>query len=50
MEKETTLRVRFKETYMNHPVERECSHMTRQQVIDMYNLNGDDIEWYEFID
>lgn len=50
MEKETkTITVRFKESYMDHPVERTCTNMTREQVIDIYSLNDPDIEWYEFI-
>lgn len=49
METTKTITVRFKETYMNHPVERTCMNMTREQVIDIYNLDDPDIEWYEFI-
>ena len=49
METTKTITVRFKESYMNHPVERTCTNMTREQVIDIYNLDDPDIEWYEFI-
>lgn len=49
METTKTITVRFKEAYMNHPVERTCMNMTREQVIDIYNLDDPDIEWYEFI-
>lgn len=35
---------------MPKPVERECTNMTKEQVIEMYGLNESDIEWYEFID
>ena len=44
------MRVTFKESYMPEPVTRECTNMTRQQVVEVYNLNGSDIEWYEFED
>jgi len=49
MEETKTITVRFKETYMTHPVERTCTNMTRDQVMDIYNLDDPDIEWYEFI-
>lgn len=34
---------------MNHPVERTCTNMTEEQIVDMYGLEEDDVEWYEFI-
>lgn len=42
--------VQFKEAYMPRPVTRTCVNMTRAQVIEKYNLNGDDIEWFKFLD
>lgn len=47
---DNTIKVRFKETYMTNPVERTCTNMTRQQVIDIYGLEEKDIEWYKFIE
>lgn len=44
------IKVQFKETYMPKPVTRECTNMTKEQVIEMYDLNGSDIEWYKFIE
>ena len=41
--------VQFKESYMPHSVTRECSNMTKEQVVDMYGLNNPDIEWYKFL-
>lgn len=41
--------VEFKERYMSQAVRRTCENMTEQQVIDMYDLHGSDIEWYRFI-
>lgn len=43
------IKVQFKETYMPKPVERECVNMTREQIIEMYDLDGPDIEWYRFV-
>ena len=40
--------VTFKEAYMPHEVRRTCVNMTREQVIWMYGLEKDDIEWYRF--
>lgn len=45
----TKIKVQFKETYMQHSVERECVNMTREQIIKMYGLDGPDIEWYRFV-
>lgn len=44
------MKVIFKETYMPYEVERECTNMTKQQIIDIYNLNGPDIEYYRFVE
>lgn len=49
MEK-SVIKVEFKETYMPKSVIRECANMTKEQVIEMYDLNNSDIEWYKFID
>lgn len=45
----TSIKVRFKEVYMDKPVTRECINMSQQQVIKVYGLDKDDIEWYEFV-
>lgn len=45
-----TIRVEFKERYMECSVIRECIGMTEQQVIDRYGLQSPDIEWYRFLD
>ena len=47
---EKTITVRFKETYMSKPVERTCTNITRQEIIDIYGLKEKDIEWYRFIE
>lgn len=39
--------VRFKETYMPHEVTRECFAKNEEQVKRFYDLDKDDIEWYE---
>lgn len=39
--------VEFKETYMPHSVTRECYVSSREEVIKIYELNNDDIEWYK---
>lgn len=44
------MKVIFKETYMPHPVERNCFNATREQAIDFYKLNDPDIEWYRFVE
>jgi hypothetical protein len=44
------MRVQFKETYMPNPVTRTCLNMTKDQIIEIYNLDSDDIEWYKFLD
>lgn len=49
MEK-TIVRVTFKESYMPHPVTRECVNMSRAEVIEVYGLMGPDIEWFKFED
>lgn len=46
----TKMKVQFKETYMPHPVIRECTNMTKEEVIKVYNLESPDIEWYKFLD
>ena len=42
--------VDFKETDMPHSVKRTCVNMTKKQIIDKYDLNNPDIEWYKFIE
>ena len=44
------MKVQFKETYMPKPVIRECVNMTKEQIIEMYDLESDDIEWYKFLE
>lgn len=43
------IKVQYKVTYMPKPVEKECINMTREQIIEMYDLDGTDIEWYRFV-
>ena len=50
MKETKTIIVRFKETYMPHPVERICTNMTKDQIIRIYGLEEPDIEWYEFME
>ena len=47
---ENNIIVEFKETYMPHSVKRICNNMTKNQIIEMYDLNSSDIEWYKFIE
>ena len=47
---ENNIIVEFKETYMSHSVKRTCNNMTKEQIIEIYNLNSSDIEWYKFIE
>ena len=47
---ENNIIVEFKETYMPHSVKRTCNNMTKNQIIEMYDLNSSDIEWYKFIE
>lgn len=42
--------VQFKEVYMDHPVTRTCENMTKEQIIDMYDLTDSSIEWFKFLD
>ena len=42
--------VKFKETYMDKPVIRECKVSCLEQVIKIYELNGDDIEYWEVLE
>ncbi len=35
---------------MPNPVIRACLNMTKDQIIEIYNLDSDDIEWYKFLD
>ena len=35
---------------MPNPVTRTCLNMTKDQIIEIYNLDSDDIEWYKFLD
>lgn len=44
------MKVKFKEVYMPHPVERECKNMTKEQIVKAYGLKEKDIEWYKFIE
>lgn len=39
-------KVRFKETYMPHEVERICDVPSKEEVIKIYGLEDKDIEWY----
>lgn len=39
--------VRFKESYMPKPITRECFAKNEEQVKAFYDLESDDIEWYE---
>ena len=47
---ENNIIVEFKETYMPHSVKRTCYDMTKKQIIEQYDLNNSDIEWYKFIE
>ena len=47
---ENNIIVEFKETYMPHSVKRTCNNITKNQIIEMYDLNSSDIEWYKFIE
>ena len=40
-------KVTFKEEYMPREFTRVCDVPTRNDVIRLYNLEDDDIEWYE---
>ena len=46
---ENEIIVEFKEVYMPHSVRRTCYNMTKEQIIEIYDLNSSDIEWYKFI-
>lgn len=35
---------------MPHSVRRTCYNMTKEQIIEIYDLNSSDIEWYKFIE
>lgn len=43
------IRVEFKEKYNTHSVTRTCQNTTKEQVIEIYDLNNPDIEWYKFL-
>lgn len=43
------IRVEFKEKYNVNSVTRTCQNMTKEQVIEIYDLNNPDIEWYKFL-
>ena len=47
---ENEIIVEFKEVYMPHSVRRTCYNMTKEQIIEIYDLNSSDIEWYKFIE
>ena len=40
-------KVTFKEAYMPHHVERTCNVPSEEDVIRVYGLDDDDIEWYD---
>lgn len=40
-------KVTFKESYMPHDVTRICDVPSEEDLVKLYNLNDDDIEWYE---
>ena len=42
--------VKFKETYLDIPVTRECIVSSLEDVIKIYELNNDDIEYWEVIE
>lgn len=44
------IKVQFKEAYMPNPVTRTCVNMTKDQIIEKYDLCGKDIEWFKFLD
>lgn len=44
------IKVQFKEAYMPHPVTHTCVNMTKDQIIDKYDLCSSDIEWFKFLD
>lgn len=46
MDTNKKFKVKFKETYFPHAVERECWVPNEQEVIKIYGLNNPDIEWY----
>lgn len=47
-QKETSITVTFKETYMKKEVTRTCMNMSKEGVIAVYGLNEPNIEWYQF--
>ena len=47
---ENKIIIEFKEVYMPHSVIRTCYNMTKEQIIEIYDLNSSDIEWYKFIE
>lgn len=42
--------VKFKETYMDKPVIRECEVSSLDEVIKIYELNNSDIEYWELLE
>lgn len=42
--------VKFKETYMDKPVVRECVVSSLDEVIKIYELNNSDIEYWELLE
>lgn len=44
------IKVQFKEVYMDLPVTRTCTNMTKEQIIAMYDLTDSSIEWFKFLD
>ena len=47
---ENKIIIEFKEVYMPHSVRRTCYNMTKEQIIEIYDLINSDIEWYKFIE
>lgn len=46
----SVITVEFKEKSQPSSFIRHCYNMSKAQVIDVYGLNDDDIEWYKFIE
>ena len=42
--------VEFKETYMEHGVRRECEVSSLDEVIRLYELNNNDIEYWKVLE
>lgn len=46
----SVLTVEFKEKGKSKTFLCHCYNMTKEQAIDAYGLNDEDIEWYKFIE